>query len=72
MGLIELKMIISFANEMFCGTDIDLDINNYVSQTSSSSKYNPVEFPLSMKNWVFMCHQNTLKQALRVDQLWET
>lgn len=34
MRLIELKMIILFANEMFCGTDMDLDINFHVSQTS--------------------------------------
>lgn len=70
MGLIELKMIASFANEMFCGTHIDLDINIHVSQTSLSRKYTPVEFPLSMTNRVVMCHHNTLQQALRVDQLW--
>lgn len=69
MGVIELKMIILFANEMFCGTDIDLDVNIHVSQTSLRSKYSPMDFPLSMANRVVMCHQNALEPTLRVDQL---
>lgn len=71
MGLIELKMIILFADERLCGSDIDLDVNIHVSQTSLRSKSTPTEFLLSVTNTVVMCPQNTPKSepALWVDQL---
>lgn len=54
-------MIILFANERLCGSDIDLDVNIHVSQTSLRSKSTPAEFLLSVANTVVMCPQNTPK-----------